>query len=171
MTSSFDLSRLRRGETIVAAAATLLLIFLFVLPWYGLTPTYARTAATLPTSTSVSGWNSLSHLRWLILVTIVVALALAYFQAACRAPATPVSLSVILIVLSLLNVLALLYRVLINVPGPDGFYEQKAGAYLGLLCSLALLYGAYQSLRREGIRPQDGPQEIETVRLGSPVGS
>ncbi len=102
-----DISRLRPGEIIAGAAAVLLLVLMFAVPWY-------RVRAT-----SIDGWDSLTDLRWLLIVTIIAALALAYFQATRRAPAIPVNLSVIVTVLGLVSSLALIYRVLINVPGSD----------------------------------------------------
>ncbi len=61
--------------------------------------------------------------------------------------------------------LALLYRVLVNEPGPDSIVQQKAGAFVGLISAIAIVYGAFWSMREEGIADQDGPGEIETVRL------
>jgi hypothetical protein len=118
-------------------------------------------------SASVSGWHALPTLRWLILVTIVVGLALAYFQAARAAPALPVSLSVFVTVLAILTTLGLIYRVLISVPGPDSLFEAKTGAYLALACSLALVYAGVRSMREESPRPDsDGALAIPTVDLG-----
>jgi len=147
----FDLSRLRRAEWIVGASTVALLVFVFALPWYG----------------ALNGWRGLTHVRWLVLVTILAALALVYFQAARRAPAIPVTLSTILTVLGGLTVLALIYRVLIDPPAGT----EKAGAYLGLVTALALAYGGYKSMRTEGIAAGDGPDAIETVALGSENGS
>ena len=154
-----DISRLRPGEIIAGAAAVLLLVLMFAVPWY-------RVKAT-----SINGWDSLTDLRWLLIVTIIAALALAYFQATRRAPAIPVNLSVIVTVLGLLSSLALIYRVLINVPGSDSVVDARVGAYLGLVSALAILYGGFASMRQEGIAPQDAPAEIETIRLSEPGGS
>ncbi len=161
-------ARLRPGETIAAASGVLLWVFMFVLPWYGVTSTFAPTAAALGVHTRIDGWDALAHVRWLLLVTVLVAFALAYFQATRPAPAIPVTLSVILTVLALLSVLALIYRVIINVPGSDGVLSARVGAYLGLASALGILYGAFLSLREEGIAPQDEPSEIETIRVGEP---
>jgi hypothetical protein len=158
-----ELSRLRRGEVIAGLGGVVLLFSLFVTTWYGTTGPISPTAALLGASTSYNGWHALTDLRWLILITGAVAIALAYFQATRRAPAIPVSLSVIVPVLALLTVLFLIYRVLINVPGPDSVIDRKAGAYLGLISSLAILYGGAASLRQEEILPADGPGEIPTV--------
>ena len=83
----------------------LLLASTFAVPWY-------RVKAT-----SINGWDALTDLRWLLIVTIIAALALAYFQATRRAPAIPVSLSVIVTVLGLLTSLRA------DLPGAD----QRAG--------------------------------------------
>jgi Mn2+/Fe2+ NRAMP family transporter len=165
------ISRLRPGEIIAGAGAVLLLVLMFAVPWYGVKSTLTPTASTLGVSTSLDGWDSLSDLRWLLIVTIVAALALAYFQATRRAPAIPVSLSVIVTVLGLVSALALIYRVLINVPGSDSVVDARVGAYLGLASTLAILYGGYASMRQEGISPDDAPAEIETIRRGEPGGS
>jgi cytochrome bd-type quinol oxidase subunit 2 len=156
------LRRLRRGEVIVGASALLLLVFVFALTWYE-----QRTVAGEHTFT---GWQGLPTARWLLLVTIVAALALVYFQAARRTPAIPVTLSVVVTVLALLTAIALIYKVLINPPGPSSV-DVKVGAYLGLVSSLALLYGGFASMRREGISSRDAPAEIEVVPLERPGGS
>ncbi len=160
---NLDPSRLRRGEWIVAVSAALLLVFMLFLNWYGLSSTLAPTAAALGRPTSYTGWSALTHLRWLILLTIAMALILAFLQASQRAPAIPASMSVIVTVLGLITALALVYRVVIAPPGNE--LDQQAGAFLGLASALAIVYGAYASMRQEGIATRDGPQEIEIVRL------
>jgi hypothetical protein len=139
---------------------------MFLLPWYGIKSPFGPTAASLGLTTSLDGWNGLSHLRWLVLITILAALALVWLQAARRAPALPSSFSVIVTVLGLLTSLALVYRVLINVPGSGSLVERKVGGFVGLLASLAIFYGGYLSLREEGLPERDARTEIETAALG-----
>jgi hypothetical protein len=129
---------------------------MFALKWYG----------GGGGSPSVNGWHVLSHVRWLMLLTILVALTLIVMQASRRAPAVPVSLSVIVTALGLVTVLWLGYRVLISVPA-----HQQAAAFLGLASALGIALGGYRSLRREGLPPKDAPSQIETVRLGGSGGS
>jgi hypothetical protein len=161
----FDPARLRTGEWIVGAGSLALLVATFALPWYGLKPRLAPAAASLGLSTSATGWNALTHVRWLVLICALAGLALVFFQATRRAPALPVSLSVIVSVLGVLTLIALIYRVLINTPGPGELIDRRAGAYIGLFSVLALSYGGYRSMRQEGIAERDGPQQIETLRL------
>jgi hypothetical protein len=167
----FDPSRLRRSELIVGASAMVLLASMLFLKWYGLSSVFAPTATKLGLSTSVDGWNGLTHLRWLLLLTIACGLALVFLQATHRAPAVPVSMSLIVTVLGILTALALVYRVLINEPGSDSVVEQKVGAFVGLISAIVLAYGGYESLRQEGISVKDAPAEIETVTPGSAGGS
>jgi hypothetical protein len=143
-------SRLRRGELIAAGMALALLVLMLVLRCYG-----SRTA-----------WQTLTVWRWLALVTILTAFALAYFQAARRAPAVPAVLSTVLNVLALINAVWLAVDVIVIQPA-----HERLTAVLGLLAAGGLLYGAYRSLRQEGIAPRDQPADIPTVNTSRKVPS
>lgn len=152
---SLRLSRLRAGEWVAATSAAALVGILVGLKWYRPGGEDSQTAA-------VTGWAALPALRWLVVATAAAALSLAYFQAARRAPAIPATFSLIATVLSLATALALGGRVVIRAPGSR---RRAAGAWLGLASATALAYGAFRSLRTEGIADGDGPGEIETVTL------
>ena len=162
----FQLSRLRSGEVLAGVAAVVLLVCLFALPWYGLNSSVASIAQRLGVSTSHTGWESLTTLRWLILITSLSALALVYLQGTRRAPAMPAAFSLIVTVLGAVMALALIYRVLINVPGSNDVVDRQAGGFIGLAAGLAVAYGGYRSLRQEGVAPQDERTKIPTVELG-----
>jgi hypothetical protein len=159
-----SVERLRSGELIAGASATALLIFLFAPEWYSLKGTLAPTATILGARSSWNGWWGLAGARYLVLVTIAVALALVYFQAAQRAPALPVALSVIVLVLGGACVIALVYRVLAGPPSGGSLLDTQVGPYLGLVAAAGIAYGGFRSLREEsGADP--AALEIETVRL------
>jgi hypothetical protein len=166
-----DPSRLRLGEWLVGAGAIVLLASMFLLKWFGVNGHVGPAAVAFGLPTSVNAWHSMTDLRWLMLVTIVCALALAYWQATRQSPALAASASVIVTVLAVLTLILLLYRVLINEPGPDSFVDQKAGAFVGLASAIAIVYGGYRSMREEGLAERDAPASIETVRLRSADGS
>jgi hypothetical protein len=147
----FDPRRLRHGEWIVGGGAVALAVALFLLPWYGIKSPFAQTAASLGRPTSFDGWDSLSHIRWLVLATIVIGLALVWLQGARRSPAWPVTFSVIETVIALLCSLGLIYRVLISIPGNDGVIEPRVGA----------------SMRQEGLPVRDANTDIPTVPLAA----
>jgi hypothetical protein len=161
----FDLSRLRRGELIVGGAAVVLIASMLALPWYGVKGQLAPTAASLGRQTSWDGWTGLSHLRWLVLVTVLVSFALVAVQASRRAPALPVTVSVTVTVLGLVTTLALVYRVVINTPGAASLVERKAGGFVGIAAAIAVFYGGYASMREEGLSERDARTDIETVEL------
>jgi hypothetical protein len=144
------LSRLRAGELIAGASSLALLVVMLVLHWYG----------------SRTGWQSLAHLRYLAAVTIACGFALTWFQATRRAPAIPVTLSVIVTVLGLATAVWLAYRVLVNP-----LAQQHVGAVIGLICACALVAGAFLSMRQEGIAPADEQMDVPTVRPGTGVPS
>ena len=146
----FDPSRLRRGELLAAASAVLLTIFLVGGKWYG---------GSGQAGDSLSGWQALTDLRWLLLVTIVAALGLAFTQVTRRAPAVPVTMSLIVMLLGIVSVIALVIRVLIDPPA-----HEQAGAYLGLLFTAGIAWGGCLSLRQEGVAVWDAPRDIPIVQ-------
>lgn len=151
--TDFKPSRLRSGEWLAGGAAVVLLVAMVVAPWYGLRGMQATFAKRARQPTTITGWDEFIHLRWLILLTIVVALALALAQAVWRAPAIPVTLSVPALLLGIATSVWLIYRVLITVPGSGAgaavSLSQKPWAYVGLVSALALTFGAFRSLREE----------------------
>jgi hypothetical protein len=150
----FDPSRIRRGEALAGAGAVALLVLMFVLQWYG-----PRAGGAGPVA-SLTGWQAFAVWRWLALATVAVAFCLVFFQASRRAPALPVSTSMVLTPLALLTAVWLAVNVLFDHPP-----NTRLGSMLGLISACVVLLGAYLSLREEGIAPRDGPTEIPTVRL------
>jgi hypothetical protein len=159
----FQWSRLRRPEIVAGVAAVVLLVSMFLLPWYGYKGDLAPLAAKLGVKTSANAWHSLSTTRWLILLTIAAALALVYFQGTRPSPALPATFSLFVWLLGGLTSLVLIYRVLINVPGPNDVVSREVGGFVGLVATMVISFAGYRSLRAEGIAPQDAPQDIPTV--------
>jgi uncharacterized membrane protein len=155
-----DLSRVRRPEWIVGAGGVVLLASMFVLSWYQLTQGAGPPGGKIFIKTSVSGWSGLTHLRWLVLLTVLAAFALVLLQAGRRAPALPVGAAVAVTIIAAVTLVWLVYRVLISAPG-----GRQAGAFVGLLSTCAIVYGGYESMRREGIAARDQPQDVPTVTL------
>jgi drug/metabolite transporter (DMT)-like permease len=144
---SFDLSRLRRGEWIVGAGSVLLLASMLLLPWYQVG------------SHTVTGWNALISFRWLALATLVLSAALLFFQATRRAPAIGVTLCVFVAIFGVLTSAWLILRV--GIDPPSG---RKVGGWIGLAGALAITYGGFSAMRREGISTKDEPASIPTIQ-------
>jgi hypothetical protein len=153
----FHPSRLRRGEVLAGASAVVLLVLLLVVDWYH---GDGRTAGSL------TGWQALTDLRWLLLVAIALALGLVLAQAAMRAPAVPVTLSMFTMIFGIVSVVALAVRALISPPP-----HQQVGAYLGLLATLGVAVGGYLSFRQEGVAARDERTDIPVVRPDAEAGT
>jgi hypothetical protein len=155
----FDADRMHRGELIAAGGAILLLAALFFLPWFALSAGGGLTS-TAAMRVSLDGWHALTTTRWVLLLTIGVTIALVVFTASQRAPALPVTSSLLTCVFGGLASLLVVFR-LIDHPG----LTARAGVYVGLAAALAVAYGGYLSLRTES-SPFGDPRSIETVAIG-----
>ncbi len=158
----FDRTRLRWPEWVVAAGALVLLLALFVMNWYTITLVSGGRGPKFLVGQSINGWDAVSHLRWLILVTIVAAFALFLLQAMRRPPALPVTFSLGVAVLGGVTAVWLLVRVAIDPPGGRGL-----GGWVALVADAVLTWGAFRSLRMEGILATDAPAHIPTIPLPS----
>ena len=153
-------SRLRWPEWVIGAGGVVLLAAMLLLPWYTLTLASHPPGPIYLIPQQVDGWNGLRHARWLVLLTVLAALAAAFFQAQRRAPALPVTLCLLASILGGLTTIWLIVRVLIDPPGGRGI-----GGWIGLLGAAAIAYGGFASVRKEGIARVDAPTEIPTVDL------
>jgi hypothetical protein len=131
-----DINRLRAGERIAGVSA-LALFGLMFLNWYAFG------------DTGVTAWNMYSTIDWVLLLVIVVVLLMTGLTALGRTVALPVALSVIATVLALLALAFVLYRTLLNQPGPDSVIDLRFGAYLGVLATAGIAFGSYLSMADE----------------------
>ena len=127
-----DLRRLRSGELVTAVAAAGLAVVLFA-DWFG----------------GQSGWSTLTVGRFLLALTILLALTLVVVTLRAGTVSMAVSAAVVTVGIGTLALLYLLYRVGIDEPGRNALVSVDAGAYLGLLCLLALLAGTWRSMGDE----------------------
>jgi hypothetical protein len=144
------LDRVRWAEWMIGAGGALLLASMLALPWYRSSP--ARPG-------SLSGWTSLTHLRWVFVACAAVALATWLAQAGLRAPAVPATLTLFAGFLGGATTILLIYRVLADPPGG----ARKVGGFVALAAALVVTYGSWRSLRTDGISPRDAPADIPTV--------
>lgn len=165
---TFDTTRLRKGEIVAAVGAILLFVFLFFFKWYGVgLPDGANQVAKALGidlgSASVNGWHGHTVLRWLMLLTIILALGLAFLTATQRTAALPVTGAVLLTAVAGLTTLLIAYRVIINEPGPNDVIDVKIGAWLGLLSLGVITYGGYLAMRDEGTSFADAREQARAA--------
>jgi hypothetical protein len=135
------------GEAISGVSAVLLLILMFAAKWYGAAGAGDALATRSSLTSSQNAWQALTLLRWLMLLTALVAIGAMVLRITQRAHGTPTDLSPVVMTLGSLTALLLAYRVLINLPSAGTVLDQKLGAFLGLLCAIGIAFGGYESRR------------------------
>jgi hypothetical protein len=142
---------LTHGELIAAASATLLLVLMFATQWYGVAGV-PGSSAHAQAVTGQDAWTALTVIRWLLLVTIVLAWA-AVAVHLLRASRSVIALVRLAVAgLGSLTALLLTYRVLIDLPSPSDVVDQKLGALLGVLCTYGIAVGGFESIREQRAR-------------------
>jgi hypothetical protein len=144
-----------RGETIAAIAGLALLVVMFFFPWFGVSTSGIPAAGELP---SADAWQSFTLIDLFLFLTVLVAVGGAVLAAGSRSVNTPVATSAITCVFGILATLLILFRIAFPpelVSGGSGLgslfdTSREVGVYLGLLASIAIVYGSWTAMKEEG---------------------
>jgi len=128
-----SLRRLRAGELLASVGAACVIVSLFV-------PAYESPTGRL------DAWDTFGPGVALLIIAAITALVLVVGSIAERSTAVPVAAAVWSVPFGLAAVIAALVRVLER---PDHATSLAAGAWLALAGALAILLGAWQSMRDE----------------------
>lgn len=134
------------GELISAGSALGLLIVMFVTAWYGVAGVPDPSAARPAVSGTEDAWTGLTVIRWVMLVTIGVAVGAVFLHASQRTHGAKTDTSRLVTTLGGITAALLVYRVLIVLPGGGKVIDQKFGAVLGLAFALGIAWGGYESV-------------------------
>jgi hypothetical protein len=141
------------GELVSAGCALALLILLFATAWYGVAgvpdPTFTRPAV----SGTENGWAGLTDIRWVIVLTAIVAVGAVALRISQRDHGRQTDASRVVTGLGLLCSALLVYRVLIVLPSPDKVIDQKLGALLGLGCAIGIALGGHEAIVDRRLHP------------------
>jgi hypothetical protein len=144
--------RLTRGELVSGVSAVALLVLTLAVPWYGVDGIPGRPGSRAGMAGTHTGWEGLTGVRWLILLTVLVAFATLAVHPLGPARQTVAALRLTLLALGWATAVILIVRVLIDLPSSDRVVDQKLGALLGLLAALALAFGASEAVREQRLR-------------------
>lgn len=164
----FDAGRLHRGELIAAGGGVVLLLAMFLLPWFR-DGSAGGASASRGVAASLDGWNSLTYVRWVLLIAVAISIAVVALTATRQSPAIPVTFSMLACVLGGLSSLLLIYRVIDHptVTASVATVAARPGIYFGLVGALLIAYGGYLSMRAESSQFGD-TAAIETVVVAPP---
>ena len=145
------LTKVRAGDLLAGLGGIALLVVLFA-PWYDFLPGVYTGTRTIPDNNTVqSAWEAFSLLDIVLTLTALLGIVQLATTAFERTTAWPVAAEVFLAAIGALVSLWTLIRV-INPPGPNFAADLRWGAWVGLLCVLAVTAGAWWSMRDE-VRP------------------
>jgi hypothetical protein len=145
-------ARAPAGELQTALSGLVLLVSMFALKWFG-ADGVPRNPLLVPPQHSLDAWSALSGVRWLMLATALATFASVAIHAGQRGHGAITNTAVPLAVLGAATSLALIWRVLIDLPVPAAVDEAKVGAVVGVLAAIGVWLGALESLR-ERARPR-----------------
>lgn len=142
--------RVHTGEVISTASALLLVPIMFGLEWFGVVgvPQVRRAGIT----STEDAWNGLSVLRWLMLLSIVLALGAVVLHASQRGHGARTDTGVVVAGVGTLTAVLVGYRVLIDLPNSSSVVDVKLGGFLGLLAVIGIALGGWESWREERAR-------------------
>src|SRR4051812_3354093 len=148
--ADLDSSRLRTGELVAGIAGLALFVFLFF-DWFGggaeVSGSLVNGTATL-SHPGISGWDALADLPgFLIIMSGVAGIALAYLAASGQRVNIPVRRGAITATLGALAVMLILWRMFAGSP------TLKIGVFLGLAAAIAITAGALMALGEDGFQP------------------
>jgi hypothetical protein len=138
--------RFTHGELLSAVCALCLLIAMFALEWFGVDGVPGRTRSL---AWAENAWHGLTLVRWLMLLSIAVAIGAPLLHVTQRSHGAKTSTSRAVLALGSLTSLLLIYRVLIDLPSANQVVDQKLGAFVGVLCALGVALGGYEGVREE----------------------
>lgn len=159
-----DLDKLGMGEKIAAASAILLFVFIFFFNWFGVE---VSGVAGFSGSTGEGGsaWQTLDVIRFVLLITVIAALAMAGLRLVDSDAEPPVPMSVLVTVLGAFSVLLILFRI-VDPPTFASFggvsidATLSVGIFLGLIAAGGIAYGGYTTMQEEGITFGDAADRL-----------
>ena len=147
-----------RGELISAASAVALLVLMFGSAWYGVDGIPGATSTSSAAAYAEDAWHGLSVIRWVMLLTVLVAFGAVASHAGKPSRVTVARIRLALLALSTLTGAAVIFRVLIVMPSSDRVVDQKLGAVLGLIAALGIAFGSYEAIREQRARLLEVPR-------------
>lgn len=168
-----DADRLSTGEKIAGASAVLLFIFMFF-DWFNASVSGGNGFFTA--SVGGNAWEAFSWIDLFMLITIIVAVAVAVIRLTDAVFEPPFSLNAAVAILGGISVLLILFRI-IDPPGGGDIagvsvdISPTVGAFLGLIAAAGITYGGYRAMQEEGTSFGDLGDQLSSGRGGRAGGT
>jgi hypothetical protein len=144
-----DPGTVRRGEIIAGLSGLALLIIMF-LTWWSLdtagTNVGAAEALGVEIDTTLNAWQAADFVDFIWFITALTAIALGLAAGLRTNVSLPVALSPVVTGLALLSLVLIVIRII----DPPFELGRSYGVWLGLLATVGILYGAWETMQEEG---------------------
>jgi len=171
-----DTSKLSFGEMVAGVSGALLIIFMFILDWWG----YDVGSGGVEVSAGASAFQWLSFLDIVLFLIGAIAVGLAVARATGNMPNDlPQPPGLIVTAAGALAVLIILFRILVPGDGPAGDLgglsdldaTRKIGAFLGLIAAGGITFGGWTAMneRASGQAPPASGQAPPTSGQAPPT--
>jgi hypothetical protein len=136
---------------IAAVSAVALFVIMFLFSWFNI--------EAFGESEGFNAWQSFDIIDFVLLLTIIAAIAAAALSANAQTVNGPVALSAIVTGLGVLSLVLILFRILsppdfsfggFGVEDAGGDVGRSFGVFLGLIATGALTYGGWIAMQEEG---------------------
>lgn len=157
----------RQGELIAGVSGFLLIVFSF-LTWFEPNASDAQLQAAEAIGLDTGGasaWKVFELTDLLLFVLGLAGIALLVVAAMNLSTALPVAASVIATPLAAVIGLIVVYRTLLNQPGPNDAIKLGVGAYLGVVAVIGVFVGSFLSLQDESA---PGSREVPVTTQPTP---
>jgi uncharacterized membrane protein YhaH (DUF805 family) len=160
--------RLSTGEKIAGVSAVLLFIFMFF-DWFNASVSGGN--GFFSASVGGNAWEAFSWIDLFMLITIIVAIAVAVIRLTDAVFEPPFSLNAAVAILGGISVLLILFRI-IDPPGGGDIagvsvdISPTVGAFLGLIAAAGITYGGYRAMQEEGTSFGDLGDQLSSGRGG-----
>src|ERR1700712_741383 len=134
------------GEPLAGLSAAGLLLDMFI-GWFG----------------GRSAWEAMPIVRVVLVVLVVCGLTILVLTVTSRTVAMACSAAAITVGVGALALLCVVYRVVIDEPGPNATISVQTGAYLGLALVLGVVAGAWRTLADERTGTPGSLRQTERV--------
>jgi hypothetical protein len=167
--------RIPGAEFVSTASAVALFVAMFWTEWFGVNTPPGK-ADGAERATAENAWHGLTVLRWLMLVTIIVAIGGVLLHLTQRMHGASTETNGPLAILGTITALLVSYRVFVDLPQSASVVDQKLGACAGVLCAFGIPLGAYHSLRLSRAReraaqPRPRPRRATERPSGQAAGA
>jgi hypothetical protein len=160
-----DATWLNRGEKVAGASGALLIVVMFVFPWFSLK--LGHGVVLVPNEQNHDAWTSYGFTDIVLFVTALAAIGLVLLAATEKEVGRPGLASSIVTGLGFLSVTLVVISIIsppdlgFSASGPNIEHSRKIGVWLGLIAAAGVALGGYMAMQEQEASSRAGYGDAE----------